>query len=107
MKKFMSIFMTVAMLFAMCSVASAISGFAVTASAPGGGQVFANKILGFVQWVGYAIAIGMLIYVGIKYVMAAANEKADLKNSLIKYVIGAVLIAGATTIAGWVFSITN
>lgn len=107
MKKFMSIFMTVAMLFAMCSVASAISNFTVTVSAPGSGQAFANKILGFVQWVGYAIAIGMLIYVGIKYVMASANEKADLKNSLIKYVIGAVLIAGATTIAGWVFSITD
>ena len=66
---------------------------------------FANKILGFVQWAGYAIAVGMLIYVGIKYVMASANEKADLKNSLIKYVIGAVLIAGAATISQWIFAI--
>ena len=57
------------------------------------------------QWIGYAIAIGMLVFVGIKYVMASANEKADLKNSLIKYVIGAVLIAGAVTIAGWIFAI--
>lgn len=107
MKKFISIFMTVAMLFAMCSVAFAsdISGFKIDPTPPGGGQEFANTILGFVQWVGYAIAIGMLIYVGIKYVMASANEKADLKNSLIKYVIGAVLIAGASTIAGCVFEI--
>ena len=113
MKKFISVLMTVTMLCMMCSVALATS-------TTGGGKVnpsfkpsanmseatkFANKILGFVQWAGYAIAVGMLIYVGIKYVMASANEKADLKNSLIKYVIGAVLIAGAATISQWIFAI--
>ena len=61
----------------------------------------AGKILGYIQWVGYAIAIGMLIYIGIKYTMASASEKADLKGYMIKYVIGAVLISGAVTIAGW------
>ncbi len=108
MKKFVSILMTVTMLCMMCSVvlASSIPSFdpnmtGVNASAKG----FANKILGFVQWAGYAIAVGMLIYVGIKYVMASANEKADLKNSLIKYVIGAVLVAGAATISQWIFNI--
>ena len=35
--------------------------------------------------------------------MASANEKADLKNSLVRYVIGAVLIAGGTTLASWLF----
>lgn len=109
MKKFVSIFMTLAMMFTMCNVAFA-SGtssklFDPDMGVPGEATNFANKILGFVQWAGYAIAVGMLIYVGIKYVMASANEKADLKNSLIKYVIGAVLIAGAVTIAGWVFEI--
>jgi len=68
-------------------------------------QTKVNTILGFVQWIGYAIAIGMLIYVGIKYVMAPANEKADIKSSLVKYVIGAVIIAGAATIAGWIFTL--
>ena len=108
MKKFVSILMTVTMLCMMCSVALAASvdseftpGITMTDEA----ATFANSILGFVQWAGYAIAVGMLIYVGIKYVMASANEKADLKNSLIKYVIGAVLIAGAATISQWIFAI--
>lgn len=65
----------------------------------------ANTILGFVQFIGYAIAVGMLIYVGIKYVMASADEKANLKNSLIRYVIGAILIAGASAISGWIFAL--
>ena len=28
----------------------------------------------------YAIAVGILIYMGIKYVMSGANEKAELKG---------------------------
>ena len=65
----------------------------------------ANTIIGAVQWIGYAIAVGMLVFVGIKYILASANEKADLKNALIHYVIGAILIAGAVTVAGWIFAI--
>lgn len=56
------------------------------------------KALGYVQWFGYALAIGMIIYLGIKYMMASANEKADLKKGAINYVIGAILVAGATAI---------
>lgn len=47
----------------------------------------------------------MLAFVGIKYVMASADERSDLKNSLVKYAIGAILIAAATTIANWIFNI--
>ena len=51
-----------------------------------------DEILGMLAAIGYAVAAGMLIYVGIKYVMASANEKADLKNSSIKYVAGAIIL---------------
>ena len=57
-----------------------------------------NNVLGIIQWVGWGIAIGMLLYIGIKYLMASANEKADLKKGAINYVIGAILIAAASTI---------
>ena len=66
---------------------------------PIGAPPKAKKILGTIQWIGYAIAIGMLIVIGIKYVIAASDEKANLKGALVKYVIGAVLIAGASAIA--------
>ena len=55
-----------------------------------------GSILGAIHYVGYAIAIGMLIYIGIRYTMAAANEKADLKQMSVNYAIGAFIIAGAS-----------
>jgi type IV secretory pathway VirB2 component (pilin) len=64
-----------------------------------------QKIIGYLQWIGFIIAVLILILYGIKYVMATANEKADLKGGFIKYLIGAVLIAGASTIAGWMFGL--
>lgn len=66
-----------------------------------------SNILGAMQWIGYAIAVGMLIYIGIKYVTSAADERASLKGSLVKYVIGAVLIAGAVTLTSIIFNMGN
>ena len=61
-----------------------------------------GRILGFVQIIGYAFGTGMLLYIGIKYMMASANEKADLKKGAINYVIGAVLVFGATAVVGFI-----
>lgn len=106
MKMFTKIFISVmCIMVLMVSSASAFTGISTTPTAPGTAATTASSIIGYIQWIGYAIAVGMLVYIGIKYVMASANEKADLKNSLIKYVIGAVLIVGGVTIAGWIFSI--
>lgn len=113
MKKIVSVLLTLAMLATMASSVLATSDKGGTStnkptiSSPnmsdyGGNAV--GLILGAIQWIGYAFAIGMLIYIGIKYTMSAANEKADLKKGLINYVIGAVIIAGAATICGWVVS---
>ena len=84
-------------------IPSIIFGFAdeignPTPTPPDGMSDTVSTILGVIQWVGYAIAVGMLLYIGIKYVMAAANEKAELKQSLINFVIGAILVAGVTII---------
>lgn len=112
MKKIMSVLMVFAMLFSMCNVAFAGSSAKATKTTipsistySGDAKKLASNVLGFVQFVAYAIALGMLIYVGIKYVMASANEKADLKSALVKYVIGAIIIAGASTILGWIMQI--
>ena len=100
MKKVVSILLTLAMMATMMSVAMATNMPGISQTTIAEGAV--SKILGLLQWIGYAFAIGMLIYIGIKYTMSAANEKADLKKGLINFVIGAVLIAGAATVCGWV-----
>ena len=93
MKKILSMMMTLAMVL-MCGVAFATGGVTIGSSSALNGVM--SKVLGVVKAIATAFAIGMLLYVGIKYVMASANEKADLKKGSISYVIGAVIIFGAT-----------
>lgn len=111
MKKLVSILLTLAMMATMISATLALpSDLKIQegqVKAPGEMGNAVTNILGAIQWVGYAFAVGMLIYIGIKYVMSAANEKADLKKGAINYVIGAIIIAGASTICGWIVKFGN
>lgn len=106
MKKIVSILLVFAMILSISSIAYAMPSALenVEAKAPGDSAGTVVSILGVIQWIGYAFALGMLIYIGIRYVMAAANEKADLKKGSINYVIGAIVIAGAVTICDWIIS---
>lgn len=65
----------------------------------GAGDI-ASTVLGAIKWIGIAIAIGMLMFLGIKYVTSSPEGKADLKKQLGIYVIGFAFIVGATTIVG-------
>ena len=64
-----------------------------------------NKVLGYIQVVGTFIAVGVLMYLGIKYMTASANEKADVKKSIIPYIIGCVVLLAAVNIVPLVSSI--
>lgn len=58
-----------------------------------------NSILRVLTWFAYAIAIGFAIYIGIKYVIAPADEKARLKGMAPKYLLGIGLVVFCFTIA--------
>ena len=119
MKRFISIMLTLSMLASMAlpvfasntttttkdSLPSGLGN--INATIVGGADKIGTNILQAVKWIGYAFAVGMLIYVGIKYMMSSANEKADVKKGLINYVIGAVLVAGASTILGFIIGFAN
>jgi len=66
--------------------------------AKSGVETLLGTVLTGVRMVGAGMAICILSYVGIKYMLASASERAELKNYLIKYVIGAVLLISATFI---------
>ena len=70
----------------------------------GNGDTIVSKILGFVQWIGSALAVIMLVVIGIKYMVGSAEEKAEYKKTLVPYVVGAILIFAASNIAGWVYN---
>lgn len=68
-------------------------------------QNFGGKIIGILQTAGTVIAVVILIILGLKYMMGSAEEKAEYKKTMIPYVIGAVCIFLAPTIATVVYNV--
>lgn len=92
------ILVTLAMVFGIRSFAAADIPF--KPNQPKGGQAttLANNIIGIIQFVGIAVALGMLIIIGIKYITAEPSEKANIKDQSLVYLFGAILIFAATGI---------
>lgn len=44
------------------------------------------------------LAVAAIVFAGVRYMFASADQKADIKKSMIILVIGAVLVFGASTI---------
>ncbi len=57
-----------------------------------------NNIIGIITTVGVVVAVIILLVLGIKYMMGSASEKAEYKKTMIPYLIGAILIFGASAI---------
>ena len=105
--KIMSIIMTLSVLLAM-STMSLASVIPDTNPTPlSGTESMVGSLLGMVEGAAFGCASGMLIYIGIKYTMASANEKADLKNSSIKYLIGAMIIYALSAVFAIIQNIMN
>lgn len=72
-----------------------------------------NNIVGSVlticQVAGSGIAVIMLIVLAIKYLSAAPSDKAQIKNSAVIYIVGAVILFSASGILGIIrrFATTN
>lgn len=57
------------------------------------------NVVGIVTTIGIIVAVIVLLILGIKYMMGSASEKAEYKKTMIPYLVGAVLIFGASAIA--------
>ena len=66
-----------------------------------------GQIIGLVQIVGTAIAVIMLVVLGIKYVIAAPSEKAEIKKSALIYVIAAIFLFAAVNILAVIQDFAN
>ena len=96
MKKILWIF-TVILLLTSTSV-YAMQVMRPSPSAPDGIKPMVESILGVIQFVGYAVAFSMFVYVGIKYTTSSADGKADVKKSSIHFLIGALIVVACTTL---------
>lgn len=99
----LSIMLLVAMLstismasFDPASIATGISGTSTKAQTSV--VNIGNQIIGIITTVGVVVAVVILLVLGIKYMMGSASEKAEYKKTMIPYLVGAILIFGASAI---------
>ena len=82
-----------------------MSGTNLTGDAGTSINNFGQNIINIIATVGSIISVVMLVILGIKYMMGSTEEKAEYKKSLLPYFIGAVLLFGASTLAGIIYNI--
>ena len=70
-------------------------------------QSIGGKILSAVTTAGIVLSVIMLAVLGVKYMMGSAEEKAEYKKSMMPYLVGAVLIFAASTIATAVYNLAS
>lgn len=68
---------------------------------------FGQNIVSVVGTVGSIGAVVVLIVLGIKYMMGSAEEKAEYKKTLLPYIIGAVFVFAASSIASVIFGFAS
>ena len=66
-----------------------------------------NQIIGIITTVGVVVAVVILLVLGIKYMMGSASEKAEYKKTMIPYLVGAILIFGASAITTVVVNLAS
>ena len=64
-----------------------------------------NDTIRIITTIGVVVSVIALILLGIKYMMGSVEEKAEYKKTLMPYVIGAVLVFAASTIAQLVYKL--
>lgn len=70
-------------------------------------QGVGTNIVSIITTIGIIVAVIVLLILGIKYMMGSASEKAEYKKTMIPYLIGAVLIFGASAIAKAVIAMSE
>lgn len=66
-----------------------------------------ENVLGIVQVIGSVVSVIMLMAIGIKYMLGSVEEKAEYKQTLIPYLIGAALVFSGTTIPQILYQISK
>lgn len=111
MKKLIKILPVVLM---VCLVATNVFGVSVPpddvmGSAGANNQVVdtVRSIWGTVAVIVQILSIACVVFAGLRYMFASADQKADIKKSMGILAVGAILVFGATTIIQVIANTTN
>lgn len=62
-----------------------------------------NQVIYLIRLIGTMISVGVLVILGVKYMTASPEGKADFKSTMIPYLVGAVLVFAATWVASAIY----
>ena len=112
--KISTVVLTMAIMIAMCLPMSSVLALAPSdikgnQSVNGVNEItnLGQQIVGILQTVGIILSVVILIILGIKYMMGSAEEKAEYKKTMIPYVMGAIFIFAASTLANVVYNFVS
>lgn len=57
-----------------------------------------NDLIGPIQLIGSVVSVIAIIIIGIRYMLGSVEEKAQYKETMMPYLIGAVLVFGITNV---------
>lgn len=80
------------------------SGLEGTVDADSGIFDLGSTVIDALTTAGIVISVIILIVLGFKYMIGSAEEKADYKKSFIPYIVGAILIFAASTVASMIYN---
>ncbi len=66
-----------------------------------------SNIIGIVQFICYAAAVILIVVLGVKFMTASPDGKAEIKKSAVIYVVGAVLVFAAGLLLNLVRNIAS
>lgn len=75
---------------------------------PGGGteiKNIGNTIIGAINVVGTVISVVALMLIGVRYMLGSVDDKAQYKETMIPYIIGAVLLFATTTVVNILYKL--
>jgi TRAP-type C4-dicarboxylate transport system permease small subunit len=111
-KTITKIIVALVLIATVCLAVTTVFG-TITIPDPGDGGITPGlkgsvaRVLGVVKYICYAAAVILLVILGVKWIMAAPDQKADLKKSAVIYVVGAVLVFAAGAILQVIRSVAN
>lgn len=69
--------------------------------------VYGGKIAGFIRIIGTIVSVGALMIIGIKFMLGSAEEKAEYKDRMYPYIIGAVLLFAASNFVDIIYGLAK
>lgn len=100
--------MALTVLTVICNITyAAVTPDSITAKEPTDATKMVDlggKILGGLRVFGTIASVLIIAILGIKYLTASPEGKADYKANMVPYIVGAVLLFGATNVASLVYN---